>query len=39
MIIELDILDHTILFEEQKNILMLIVDMESGGKERFKRII
>ncbi len=26
MIIELDILDHTILFEEQKNILMLIVD-------------
>jgi hypothetical protein len=26
MIIELDKLDHTILFEEQKNILMLIVD-------------
>lgn len=26
MIIELDILDHTMLFEEQKNILMLIVD-------------
>ena len=26
MIIELDILDHTILFEEQKNILMLIID-------------
>lgn len=26
MIIELDMLDHTILFEEQKNILMLIVD-------------
>lgn len=26
MIIELDILDYTMLFEEQKNILMLIVD-------------
>lgn len=37
MIIELDILDHTILFEEQKNILMLIVDPADIWKVEYKK--
>ncbi len=37
MIIELDKLDHTILFEEQKNILMLIVDPADIWKAEEKK--
>lgn len=37
MITELDMLDHTILFEEQKNILMLIVDPADTWKVEEKK--
>lgn len=37
MITELDKLDHTILFEEQKNILMLIVDSADTWKVEEKK--
>ena len=38
MIIELDILDYTMLVEEQKNILMLIVDPADIWKWRERKV-